>query len=175
MLVTSFFSFSHNVFQRFFLLGRYKSGMWGNELNYLQGEAFRKHCQKRRKCWLPAFSPFPNVFYNNVFTTEAFWKKCERKCWVPPSPLCVKFILSYANALSMDWSKMLALGRVNFPSLVLIKLEFFKAKKDLNTSIIVIKKNWYTKRTLTLPKSRQGPKNFRNFTRPSVILHSSYS
>ena len=22
----------------------------------------RKHCGKRRKCWLPALSPFPNVF-----------------------------------------------------------------------------------------------------------------
>ena len=22
----------------------------------------RKHCGKRRKCWLPAFSPFPTVF-----------------------------------------------------------------------------------------------------------------
>ena len=27
-------------------------------------EGQRKHCGKRRKCWLPAFSPFPtNVFY----------------------------------------------------------------------------------------------------------------
>ena len=25
-------------------------------------EGFRKHCGKRRKCWLPAFSPFPAVF-----------------------------------------------------------------------------------------------------------------
>ena len=24
--------------------------------------AFRNHCGKRRKCWLPAFSPFPTVF-----------------------------------------------------------------------------------------------------------------
>ena len=22
----------------------------------------RKHCGKRRKCWLPAFSPFPTMF-----------------------------------------------------------------------------------------------------------------
>ena len=22
----------------------------------------RKHCMKRRKCWLPAFSPFPTIF-----------------------------------------------------------------------------------------------------------------
>ena len=25
-------------------------------------EGFGKHCGKRRKCWLPAFSPFPTVF-----------------------------------------------------------------------------------------------------------------
>ena len=24
----------------------------------------RKHCWKRRKCWLPAFSPFPTMFSN---------------------------------------------------------------------------------------------------------------
>ena len=25
-------------------------------------EALRKHCRKRRKCWFPAFSPFPTMF-----------------------------------------------------------------------------------------------------------------
>ena len=25
-------------------------------------EAFQKHCVKRRKYWLPAFSPFPTMF-----------------------------------------------------------------------------------------------------------------
>ena len=25
-------------------------------------EGFGKHCGKRRKCWQPAFSPFPTVF-----------------------------------------------------------------------------------------------------------------
>ena len=27
-----------------------------------EGEAFYKHGGKRRKCWLPAFSPFPTMF-----------------------------------------------------------------------------------------------------------------
>ena len=27
----------------------------------------RKHFGKRRKCWLPAFSPFPKMFSNAVF------------------------------------------------------------------------------------------------------------
>ena len=25
-------------------------------------EVFRKHCEKRRKCWRPAFSLFPTIF-----------------------------------------------------------------------------------------------------------------
>ena len=25
-------------------------------------EKFRKHCWKRKKCWLPAYSPFPRTF-----------------------------------------------------------------------------------------------------------------
>ena len=27
----------------------------------------RKHCGKRRKCWLPAFSPFPTLFSTDIF------------------------------------------------------------------------------------------------------------
>ena len=27
----------------------------------------RKHCGKRRKCWLPAFSPFPHNVFKNLF------------------------------------------------------------------------------------------------------------
>ena len=27
----------------------------------------RKHCGKRRKCWLPAFSPFPTMFLKSFF------------------------------------------------------------------------------------------------------------
>ena len=27
----------------------------------------RKHCGKRRKCWLPAFSPFPKMFSKGSF------------------------------------------------------------------------------------------------------------
>ena len=29
--------------------------------NDLENESFSKHCGKRRKCWLPAFSPFPTM------------------------------------------------------------------------------------------------------------------
>ena len=30
----------------------------------------RKHCRKRRKCWLPAFSLFPTVFPKDSFTSR---------------------------------------------------------------------------------------------------------
>ena len=30
-------------------------------------DCLRKHCGKRRKCWLPAFSPFPTMFSNPFF------------------------------------------------------------------------------------------------------------
>ena len=29
----------------------------------------RKHCGKRRKCWLPAFSPFPTMFSKGVLNS----------------------------------------------------------------------------------------------------------
>ena len=28
----------------------------------------RKHCGKGRKCWLPAFSPFPTMFSKGIFS-----------------------------------------------------------------------------------------------------------
>ena len=30
----------------------------------------RKHTTKRRKCWLPAFSPFPTMFSQGSFRTK---------------------------------------------------------------------------------------------------------
>ena len=34
----------------------------------------RKHCGKRRKCWLPAFSPFPTMF------SKAFFSRGVKSC-----------------------------------------------------------------------------------------------
>ena len=31
------------------------------------GKGERKHCGKRKKCWLPAFSPFPIMFSNSFY------------------------------------------------------------------------------------------------------------
>ena len=37
-------------------------------LNDTGEEAFRKYYGKRRKCWLPAFSPFPTMFSTRLKT-----------------------------------------------------------------------------------------------------------
>ena len=36
------------------------------KLDFVFGKG-RKHCGKRRKCWLPAFSPFPKMFSKGFF------------------------------------------------------------------------------------------------------------
>ena len=41
-------------------------------------EKGRKHCGKRRKCWLPAFSPFPTMFSKDYF----LWVGKSRDCVV---------------------------------------------------------------------------------------------
>ena len=69
--IMSNFSFSHSVFKRLVSQGRQKSSLCGkaltlyhtiSTLNDPEKEAFWKHCGKRRKCWLPAFSPLPTMF-----------------------------------------------------------------------------------------------------------------
>ena len=39
----------------------------------------RKHCRKRRKCWLPAFSPFPTMFSNGFFFKVVKSRDCVVK------------------------------------------------------------------------------------------------
>ena len=39
-------------------------------------EKGRKHCRKRRKCWLPAFSPFPTVFSKGFFLKVVKSRDC---------------------------------------------------------------------------------------------------
>ena len=38
-----------------------------------------KHCEKRRKCWLPAFSPFPTMFSKNLFSLVIKGRDCVVK------------------------------------------------------------------------------------------------
>ena len=59
-------------------------------------ESLRKHCGKRRKCWLPAFSPFPTMFSTLPETNFNF---------------SAKFNLSSANAFNMIKSKILSFGK----------------------------------------------------------------
>ena len=65
-------------------------------LSDLEKEAFWKHCGKRRKCWSPAFSPFPTMFSTLPKSNFNFW---------------VTFILSSANAFNLDQSKNLSFGK----------------------------------------------------------------
>ena len=55
--------------------------------------AFWKHCGKRRKCWLPAFSPFP------TFSTLSKLKFTFTFSWLS------------SNALSLDQSKFCFFGK----------------------------------------------------------------
>ena len=58
-------------------------------------EAFQNIVGKRRKCWLPAFSPFPTMF--------SYLLKTEIKIYVT-------FILSSRNAFNWDKVKFLSSG-----------------------------------------------------------------
>ena len=58
--------------------------------------AFWKHYGKRRKCWLPAFSPFLIMFSISPKTNVNF---------------SATFIMSSANALNLDRSKNLSSGK----------------------------------------------------------------
>ena len=58
-------------------------------------EAFSKHCGKRRKCWLPAFSPFPTLF-STLSKIEII--------------IYVTIILLSANAFNLDKVKSLSSG-----------------------------------------------------------------
>ena len=60
------------------------------------GKEARKHCGKRRKCWLPAFSPFPTMFSALPSTNFSF---------------SVTFILSFASSFNLDQSKKLSFGK----------------------------------------------------------------
>ena len=39
----------------------------------------KKHCGKRRKCWLPAFFPFPTMFSNGFFLRVVKSRECVGK------------------------------------------------------------------------------------------------
>ena len=59
-------------------------------------EGLEKHSGKTRKCWLPAFAPFPTIISTLAQTNFNF---------------SVKFILSSPNAFNFDKFKNLSLGQ----------------------------------------------------------------
>ena len=79
MLVTSIFSFSHNVFNRLLSKRCEKSGLCGKGLKteILFGIG-RKHYGKWRKCWLPA-SPFPRLFPKDFLFRVIKSRDCVEK------------------------------------------------------------------------------------------------
>ena len=42
----------------------------------------RKYCGKRRKCWLPAFSPFPTMFSKALFYRMVKTRDGVERCYV---------------------------------------------------------------------------------------------
>ena len=40
----------------------------------------RKRCGKRRKCWSPAFSPFPTMFSKGLFSKVVISGDCMVQC-----------------------------------------------------------------------------------------------
>ena len=77
--------------------------------NAPEKEAFRKHCGKRRKCWLSAFSPFLTMF-STLHKTNF--------------KLSITFILSFANAFNLDQSKILLSG--NGLKISVLRISFFQ-------------------------------------------------
>ena len=53
----------------------------------------RKHCGKMRKCWLPAFSPFPTIFSKAFFSRGVKSRNCV---------VMVKILVLNATAKSID-------------------------------------------------------------------------
>ena len=91
----------------------------------------KKHCGKRRKCWLSEFSPFPTMFSKGFFF-RVFKRSLLKTLWnkkkivvtsISPFPtmfsplsktnfkFSITFILSSANAFNFDQSKFFSFGK----------------------------------------------------------------
>ena len=80
----------------------------------------RKHCEKWRNCWLPAFSPFPTMFSKGFcleFFMHGFWQV------INPLPYNPDFKpLWKSNLLKTLWQKekMLETSIFSFPTMFLL-------------------------------------------------------
>ena len=59
MLITSNFSFSHNVFYSYISLVRQNAVLCGNGLRNSERKDFENNEGKGRNCWQPSYFPFP--------------------------------------------------------------------------------------------------------------------
>ena len=75
-----YFSFIHNAFEKLLSGSCKNQGLFGKGLTFstqalllttLKMKAFENTVGKKRKCWLPAFSPFPTVF-STIIISEMF-------------------------------------------------------------------------------------------------------
>ena len=104
---------------------------WGNNP---ENEAFFKHCEKRRKCWQPAFSLFPTMFSTHPKGNFFFQ---------------VIFILSSANAFNLDQSKKLSFGKgLNFtgkqvPSQCAVKTSLYSPSTPIEVFIVLLSIFYY--------------------------------
>ena len=67
----------------------------------------RKHCGKRRKCWLPAFSPFPTMFLKGFF-----FNVVKSRNSIVKSGKELKFVLGWTENI---WVKEKMLVTTIFP------------------------------------------------------------
>ena len=104
MLVTSIFSFSHNLFKSPLSWGRKKSELCCKDLTHSHTMtpfdapkiySCRKHCEKRRNCLLQAISPFLTMFSTQYDTYFSF---------------SMHFKMSSAISFNLDQSKILLSG-----------------------------------------------------------------
>ena len=93
LYLTSIFSFSHNVFYP--LKSKSKYLTFYHTIPTLRKRVW-KTLGKKRKCWLPAFSLFPSVFYSIIDRIGHF----------------SMFNLSSTSAFSLTRARILSLARV---------------------------------------------------------------
>ena len=83
---------------------------WKIKISFGKG---RKHCGKRRKCWLPAFSPFPTLFSKRL-PFQGRWKSGSCGKGLTHFHTVMPFDAPGKQAFSKDWEKEKLLITSNF-------------------------------------------------------------
>ena len=72
----------------------------------------RKHCKKRRKCWFPAFSPFPTMFLKTPIIED------NKKIWIVWKRITISLMHQQAhikNDSHIEAQHMQAMAQACFP------------------------------------------------------------